>query len=75
MGDRPLISWLIATALEGVAAGIVSGLVLLLFHADMQALLATQPEPTLALSVFLMACAQIGVLVSISVTMTVDWTS
>jgi hypothetical protein len=74
--DRlPLVSWLVASTAEGLAAGLASGFILLFLHADIQLLMAGQPSPLLAIGVFLVQCCQIGVLVSICATLMLDWSS
>lgn len=74
--DRlPLVSWLIATALEGLVAGLSAGVALLLLQSDIQALIAGQPSPLFAAGIFLLQCCQIGVVVSVSLTLMTDWSS
>jgi hypothetical protein len=75
MRHHPLISWLVAIAAEGGAAGLVSGTALLVFLPHLQVLLAAQASPALASGIFLVLCSQIGVLVSLTLGLMTDWSS
>lgn len=75
MQDHPLISWLAATAAEGLAAGVVSGLVLLILQSDVRLLIEEQADPATSFGIFLIVCSQIGVLIAVCFALLTDRSS
>lgn len=73
MRHHSLVSWLINAVLEGVGAGILSGLAILVLEPDLRGLITGQPEPALAFAILLTLCAQTGILVSIFISTAMDF--
>lgn len=70
-----LITWLLRATLEGAGAGVLSGFAIFMLQPNLQILVTAQPDPLVASLILIALCAQIGVLVSLSLTTAIDWDS